>query len=203
MTQHIGPEVSITAPDSVAGWCVLPALTAFQRQFPHIACRLQICDESDPPLTQQADVTISNSPGHSRIGVFTERLASDQWRLFASEKYVQTYGLPRSVRELDAHNFVVGSDSLERLRPMKTLIDRLDPGNVALRCNNMPALQSAVLSGLGIGLLPDYVGWSDERLVPAPINTENSFGEIWLIVDDDKRVKPEIAAMINCVKDHV
>jgi len=77
---------------------------------------------------------------------------------------------------------------------------RATGGRVALRASTLPLRAGAVRAGLGVGLLPCYLGDADpllERITP-PVSELGA--EYWVIVHRDLRRAACVRAVIDCIR---
>jgi hypothetical protein len=74
---------------------------------------------------------------------------------------------------------------------------------VSTRSNSLTNLLSAVKAGLGIGMLPCFVGdaESDIRRCMSPVPVVNA--EVWLIVREDIRQAPHVRAFVDSLAAHM
>ena len=138
--------------------------------YPGISLELNLQDGDLDIGMREADVAIRlRAP--TQPDLIQRKLFTVHFRVYASTSYVDRYGRPRSLEDLDNHRLIVfGENAPEYLREMNWLMtagftngDRRTP---ALAVNNVVAIKNAVASGVGIALLPDYIIRSDSELVP-------------------------------------
>jgi DNA-binding transcriptional LysR family regulator len=162
--------VKITAVPAFAVRHVLPALAAFHTQYPRVqvklSCSNRTLDLGDEGFDLGIRVTLRPSSN-----LVARKLAVSRVVLCASPSYLKERGTPRRVDELRKHDCVL----FPVLAPKGVWTFRRNarkyPVNVSgtLETDDMDAVRSAVLAGLGIGLLPSYMVGMDLRngdLVP-------------------------------------
>jgi DNA-binding transcriptional LysR family regulator len=162
--------VRVTAVPAFAVRHLLPALTDFRHQYPKIqlklSCSNRTCDLGDEDFDLGIRVSAHPSPN-----LVARKLAVNRAVLCASPTYVGQHGAPRQIEDLRRHDCVV----FPALAPKGVWTFRRDgrryPVAISgtLETDDMDAVRSAVLAGLGIGLLPRYMVGADMReghLVP-------------------------------------
>ena len=95
-------------------------------------------------------------------GLVQRHLLTVRSHVYASHGYIQKYGKPQTVEELDKHRLIIfGEDARAPVQDVNWL---LREGNVdqsgrvvVLRVNNVYGIFRAVELGLGIASLPDYL----------------------------------------------
>ncbi len=138
--------------------------------YPGISLELNLQDGELDIGMREADVAIRlRAP--TQPDLIQRKLFTVHFRVYASTSYIDRYGRPRSLEDLDNHRLIVfGENAPEYLREMNWLATAGLPGGdrrtPALAVNNVVAIKNAVVSGVGIALLPDYIIRSDSELVP-------------------------------------
>jgi len=67
---------------------------------------------------------------------------------------------------------------------------------IVLRSNDLAVQASAAAAGVGIAVLPDFMGSADARLVRLPHKGEALEREVWIAVHDDLRRAPRIQVVM-------
>ncbi|MCB1507635.1 MAG: LysR family transcriptional regulator [Hyphomicrobiaceae bacterium] len=155
-------------------------LTARLREFldlyPKIQLDLILDDEELDLSMREADVAIRlRQP--TQPDLIQRRLFTVHFHVFASQDYAKEHGLPATLADLDNHRILTyGSPSPQFLKGINYLETAGRPDNAprapALRINNVYGLRKAVLRGIGIALLPDYIIEQDRALVQAPLEAD-------------------------------
>jgi DNA-binding transcriptional LysR family regulator len=98
------------------------------------------------------------------------RLFTVHFHVYASSDYIQRFGEPRTLEELDHHRILsFGGDQPSYLLAVHWLSnagrENKDPRPYHFIVNNVVALKSAVETGAGLAVLPDYVANGNSKLV--------------------------------------
>ncbi|MEM9028630.1 MAG: LysR family transcriptional regulator [Pseudomonadota bacterium] len=163
-------DLRVTAPIGLGTVWVTQRLREFMDLYPDIRVELLLNDDQMDIAMRAADVAIwthePENPDLIRRPLMTMRM-----RAFASTNYVKAYGAPRSIDELDKHRFVsyggTPAHHLSALRFLETAgLDNREERQPAFRANSVIALKYAIRSGIGIGLLPEYLTEEEKDLIP-------------------------------------
>jgi DNA-binding transcriptional LysR family regulator len=146
-----------------------PRLREFTDLYPEIQVSL-VVDDADLDLSmREADVAIRMSPPR-QPDLIQRHLVSVQVHIFAGSDYVKKHGMPQSAEELDKHRIICyGEDARPPVQNVNWLLDAgARPGQdrkPILTVNNFYAMLRAVVSGLGLAALPDFMANENPTLL--------------------------------------
>jgi DNA-binding transcriptional LysR family regulator len=178
---------------------ILPHLAEFSRANPFTIVDLRCSMESADVLRMEADVAIQlMRPDHPDLKIV--RLGRLHIYPFASQRYVETYGLPRNIEEMKRHRLVdqTAAQLDEGTWPRLLGLENVE-GIVSLRANTSTAHFYAVEQGIGIGGLPTYALALGAEVIPVDIGIKHHL-DIWLTYHPDARSVKRIAAYIDWVR---
>jgi len=118
---------------------------------------------------READVAIRMTPPR-QPDLIQRHLVSVQEHVYASTEYLKKHGTPKTPEDLDEHRLIVyGEDSRPPVPGLNWLLDAgAKPGKERrpiLSVNNSYGMLRAVMSGLGLASLPDFVTSDYNNLV--------------------------------------
>ena len=162
--------VRVTAAPAFAVRHVLPAITEFHQIYPKIQVKLSCSNRTLDLGDEGFDLGIRVS-FHPAPNLVARKLAVNRAVLCAAPAYLKQYGIPRRIEDLSKHNCVLFSVLAPKGVWTFRRNGRKYSVNISgtLETDDMDAVRSAVLAGLGIGLLPSYMAGADLRqgqLVP-------------------------------------
>ncbi|MBJ7534360.1 LysR family transcriptional regulator [Rhodomicrobium vannielii ATCC 17100] len=150
------------------GW-LTPRLNEFMKLYPDIQLQLILDDETLNLTMREADVAIWFGPP-SQQDFVRRKLFTAHFHVYASVDYVKRNGRPRNLEDLDRHRILTYGGVLPS--PFKEMNwletagrDGRDLRDPSVRINSLLALREAVLQGVGIAVLPDYLAKDHPRLV--------------------------------------
>lgn len=91
--------------------------------------------------------------------------------------------------------WVAYEHSLSDVPEMRWLAEHINPHKISLRCNNMDALATAVADGLGLAILPRFLGNRHQNLRCLSGATPLLQREMWLVIPRELRSIPRIQAV--------
>lgn len=164
-----GPLKITTTVTFGSGW-LSSRMNTFLAQYPDISVSLLLVDNLELDLSQgQADVAIRFSR-QTQPSLVQRHLMTIHYHVFGSREYLDKFGTPKLVADLDDHQIIVyGEDTPSPVADMNWLLDLgMEPGQrrqPALRVNSVYGIYRAVRSGMGIAALPYYLSEEAENLV--------------------------------------
>ena len=150
------------------GW-LTPHLKLFLDTYPEVKLKLLLTDDDLDLGMREADIAIRlREP--EQPDLIRRRLFSIAYHLYAAPSYIKEHGQPQTLEDLDSHRLlslsVSGNSYLDNLNA-HLYLERgaKNPRPSAFMVNNLPALYRAVIEGLGVATLPDYLVGPDSPLV--------------------------------------
>ncbi len=163
-------ELRITAPIGLGTVWVTQWVREFQELYPDVNIELVLNDDQLDIAMRAADVAIWTAEP-VQPDLIRRRLFDVNVRVFASAGYIRKYGAPNSLEDLARHRIVSYSGRpATHLMPIVWLETVGTTEGVTrtpvFRVNSVIALKYAIQSGIGIGMLPEYMTGDESDLVP-------------------------------------
>ncbi|TDK39552.1 LysR family transcriptional regulator [Rhizobium deserti] len=140
-----------------------PALCPFLRQNPELALTLDIDDRRVDAVADGFDAVIRHGPiADSRLIAW--KLAPSRRLLLASPDYLERFGTPRSLKELETHRGIFYTN-----RGVSDWRFETEDGPILVRArpaavvNNGDMLRDAAIAGLGLAMLPTFIAGAAVR----------------------------------------
>jgi DNA-binding transcriptional LysR family regulator len=199
VTQTLSGEVHVAITEGLGTFWLAPRLVEFQQAYPNILVDLHCAMRSADVQRHEADVAIQLSRP-TALDAKMVKLGRMHVMFFASEKYIETFGAPKTYQELIRHRIVM---QFADQTGAKEIFDSWFPGIpqqdlLVMRTNVSSANYWAVLKGAGIGLLPTYASSLGSKIVPLEIDLQRSF-DIWLSYHPDSNRIPRVRRMIDWI----
>ncbi len=192
-----GP-VRVTAGDGLVHYVILPALSDLKREHPGIAIELR-ADTRDLDLSRrEADVAVRLSRP-KEASLVARRLGGMRFALYASRAYLDRRGVPRTLGDLAAHDFIGFDASLDQLPQVRWLRKALGSSGPrwSVRATTTTAQALACVDSQGIALLGTFLAAREPRLVPVLPRAATPTRDMWLVVHEDMRRNARVAAVVE------
>jgi DNA-binding transcriptional LysR family regulator len=197
LTNALSGEVRVAITEGLGTFWLAPRLVEFQQVFPNILIDLHCAMRSADVSRHEADVAV-HLTRPATLDVKLLRLGRLHLMFFASQKYIDTYGAPKTVEELVKHRLVMqfadqtaAKEAFESWFPGFTQRELL-----VMKTNVSSASYWAVANGAGIGPLPTYACALGGAIIPLDVELRRPF-DIWLSYHPGNGRIPRVRHMID------
>jgi DNA-binding transcriptional LysR family regulator len=162
-------DLKVTTTVGLGNHWLTPKLGEFIDLYPDIRISLITTDEELDLAMREADVAIRlHWPDEADL--IQRRLFTVHYHACASTEYIKRFGEPQTLDDLENHRLITLSDDqpahfLKVHRFLTRFPDLAEPRQVHLCVNDAQALRAAVVSGAGIGMVPDHASEGHPELV--------------------------------------
>lgn len=193
----------VSAPELLIAPFLAPRLAPFVSSHPGLSLEL-VSDERPPVLARRdSDIALRFAlPDQAEL--FVRRVAFVAFAVYAAPRYVLAAGLDPEERRSPVAGTFAGCDAIGPPPELSGAADAQWFAQVArgarpaLRVDGTPAQLAAVKAGLGLALLPCFIG-DDEGLTRLTAPGACPLREVWLAVHRDLRHAPRLRATIDQV----
>lgn len=182
-------EVRISAPPAFASVVLAPAFAALRCRHPGIVVDL-VGEQRSANLGQgEAEIALRLSRPQAG-GLVVRKVGEMSFALYCAADYAGR-------RTEEEWEFVI-HDGLPESLPQQAWLDAFIADRpVSFRANDSFSLAAVVAAGLGVALLPEFLGDQDRRLVRLDCLSPPPRRDIWMAVHDDLRRTPRIRAVMD------
>ncbi|WP_293973219.1 LysR family transcriptional regulator [Sphingomonas sp.] len=174
--------VRVSASEGFGTWFVAPRLAQFDRLFPDIRVDLVANNGFLNPSRRETDVAILLARPQSGP-LIVRKLTDYSLGLFASREYLDRHGAIASVRDLREHRLIGYIPDLIYAPELNYLDEVLEGLEPHYRSSSINAQHRLAAAGMGIAILPCFIGDADPGLVRivGEVTLRRSF---WLAVHE-------------------
>lgn len=196
----------VTAPVALGRQHISPSLGDFLLRYPEVRLELELTDRLVNLAHEGFDLAIRHAR-HIPDDYVVWELARSESVLVASEAYLTRRGRPLHPVDLSEHDCALYTGS-----PRSLAFLRGESGDAPVyvdvlprfTANNSEILRDVVLSGAGLGLLPDFSlsggdGRQLQRVLP-DWNVQGYFGDHIIAV---RPFSPSVPLAVHCLVDHL
>jgi len=197
-------ELRVTTTIGFGTLWLAPRMTALYEKYPDLKIELMLEERVlDLPM-READVAIRMKEP-SQADLVRRKLMSVNMKLYASPRYIEKHGVPTSFEELSNHRIISQNSNSPQVRASAVMIERLFAHDIAshLVVNNYFGILQAVLHGLGIGVLPDYLTEDFPDLIHILPDETSHDVPVYLAYPEELRHSKRVEAFRDFVLDEV
>ncbi|MEJ6508929.1 MAG: LysR family transcriptional regulator [Octadecabacter sp.] len=202
--EEVFGELKVTTTTGFGTLWLAPRLPALYEKYPDLNIDLMLEERVlDLPM-READVAIRMKEP-SQADLIRKKLMSVRMRLYASQEYLDKAGGMEQIEAIGRHRLICQSPNAFQVAAGATLTQHLlsyDKPNL-LHVNNYFGVLQAVLSGLGIGVLPDYVVEDSPSLVRVLPDLESGEVPVFLAYPEELRQSKRMMAFRDFVQDEI
>ncbi len=202
--EEVFGELRVTTTFGFGSLWLAPRLPKLYEQFPDLNIDL-LLDERvlDLPM-READVAIRMKEP-SQADLIRKRLMSIRMRLYASPEYLEANGTPEKLEDMSQHRLICQNTRSAQVAAGMMLVQELMTHNVrsTLTVNNYFGVLQAVVSNLGIGVLPDYIIEDFPHVVRVLPEVESIEVPVFLAYPEELRHSKRVAAFRDFVQNEI
>lgn len=194
----ISGEVRVAVTEGLGTFWLAPRLVDFQRAYPNIIVDLHCAMRSADVLRHEADVAIQLIKP-TALDTKVAKLGRLHIMWYASQKYIDTYGKPKTYEELIKHRLVVqfadqtGADEI-----FHEWFPGLQQRDLIVMRNNVSSANYwAIAKGAGVGALPTYASAIGSDVIPLNIPDMHRSFDIFLTYHPDIGRIPRVRKLID------
>lgn len=177
-----------------------PRIKEFMDLYPEIEVTIILVYDDLDLAMREADVAIRLTPPR-QPDLIQRHLMSLRHNVYASPEYLKEHGMPNSIEDLDDHKIVTFGEEVGDQTDLLPALNFLlsagrngePPRKPILKVNNIYGIYRAVLSGLGIGALPDYFIEGSSALVRILPEIDSPDTEVYFVYPEELRQSARIA----------
>ena len=194
-------KLTVTTFVSFGTTWLTPRIQEFMTLNPEMEIELVFDDKELDLSTRQADIGIwARRP--KKLNYIQKKLIDIHYHIYGSTKYLEQYGHPKTVSELNKHKFI----SYGRGAPspvfnpdwaLKLGIKDNKKRKPVMKVNSVYGLLLAVRSGVGLAALPDYITVSVPNIVKVLPQIEGPKTEAYFVYPESLKNTARIIAFRN------
>lgn len=164
---------------------LLRALNSFSAEYPKVRTRFLSSDALIKLEYGEAHIAFRAGPKPKDPDNVVKLFRELQMGLYATRRYAEQCGVPKNSKDFHKHRFV-GADSKSPRAPfLKWMNDHVPSESITFKSNDMSVLQTAILSGNGIGFLPDSFTKERADLIEVMAPLPRWKVSIWIVTHVD------------------
>jgi len=196
-------DLRVTTTMGLGTLWLAPRLPRLFERYPNLKLELMLEERIlDLPM-READVAIRMKEP-SQADLIRRRLMEVRIRLYASRAYIDREGMPQAFADLAGRRLIVQSPHSPQVRAGADFVQpMLAISNAPLTVNTYFGILQAVMHGIGIGSLPDYVTAASPDLVQILPGLESAPIPVYLAYVQELRQNKRVCAFRDFILDEI
>lgn len=199
---EISGTIRVTCPEADMYRLLTPLLEKFAESYPALRVDFLITEVALDLAKGEADIALRGGPARDDA-LIGRKIADCPWVVFASNAYIERRGRPASPEDLVRHGVIGFKGVLAQTAPVVWFLSHATNVAVVAQSDSVLGALSAVKSGVGLAILPAYIGDPDEALVrvldaPAELRLPMT-----MLVHPDLRNTPRVRAFFDFVASQI
>ena len=194
-------KLSVTTVVSFGTTWLTPKIQEFMKLNPEIEIELIFDDKELDLSTRQADIGIwMRRP--KQLNYIQKKLIDIHYHIYGSAKYLEQYGHPKNLSELNKHKFIsygkgAPSPVFNPDWALKLGVKDNKKRRAIMKVNSVYGLLLAVQSGVGLAALPDYITASVPNIIRVLPNVEGPKTEAHFVYPQSLKNVARVVAFRN------
>ena len=194
-------KLTVTTVRSFGTHWLTPRVQEFMQLNPEIEIELIFDDKELDLSTRQADIGIfMRRP--KQLNYIQKKLIDINYHIYGSSKYLEKYGLPKTINDLGKHKFI----SYGRGNPspvfnpdwaLKIGMKDNKKRKSIMKVNSVMGLLLAVESGVGLAALPDYLVFQSRNLIKVLPKVEGPITEAHFVYPQSLKNVARVSSFRN------
>lgn len=180
---------------------LFPVIAEFGRRHPSVRTRFLASQDLAKLEYGEAHIALRVGARPQDPDNVVRSAGTMHFALYAHQSYTAGHGLPSREAELAGHRFVGSDTSNQRAPFLKWMEQHIPLQDVVLVSNDIPSHSSAVLAGIGIGFLPEYLAAEHPELVEVLPARDQWAVQLWLVTHVDLNRTPKVRAFLDLMAD--
>ncbi len=197
-------ELRVTTTTGFGTLWLAPRLPALYKKYPALKIDLMLEERVlDLPM-READVAIRMKEP-TQADLIRKRLMNIRMRLYATPEYLAENGTPHAMNDFSAHRLICQHAGTPQVSAGALMVAELMSHDIpsTLTVNNYFGVLQAVLSHLGIGVLPDYITEDFPHLIRVLPDVESAEVPVFLAYPEELRHSKRVAAFREFVTEEI
>ncbi len=194
-------KLTVTTFVSFGTTWLTPRIQEFMQLNPEIEIELIFDDKELDLSTRQADIGIwARRP--KQLNYIQRKLIDINYHIYGSPKYLEKYGYPKTIKDLDKHKFIsfgkgAPSPVYNPDWALKLGMKDNKKRKTFMKVNSVYGLLLAVQSGVGLAALPDYLTIKQPNIVKVLPNIEGPITEAHFVYPQSLKNVARVQAFRN------
>ena len=194
--------VRVTASEVIGVEVLPPILANLRREHPELSVELMLSNRIDDLLHREADIAVRMVPP-TQAALVAKRIGGIELGMHAHQNYLERYGTPRTLQELNGHTVIGYDRENEMIRRLQNQFGALARSSLAFRADSDLAQLAAIRAGFGIGVCQSALAKRDANLVRILPRRFSLALDTWIAMHEDMRASPRCSVTFSALAEGI
>lgn len=191
----------LTAPADLAQSVLAPIIEDFLSQYRNVAVDLIVTNRIVDLVAEGVDLAVRVGE-LSDSSMIARKFLNSSVGLWASQDYLNRYGTPITMKDLQSHKMVKMTMAQQRIKLQNS--DKIDVSidfSGRLSTDDMQSCKTFIENGVGIGLLPSFIGEyapKASKLVRVMPELESTQASTYFVYPNQRFISQNVRCFIDC-----
>ena len=176
-----GGEIRVTAPEVIMSAFVGKLTSRFRVSHPNVRFAYLSAEHRLDLSLGEADVAFRAGGVLEGDTLVCQSLPEISWAIYASSAYAKCRELPCEISVLKGHAIIAYAGPIAQMPHLKSFTSQVRECDVVGSSNNVPNMAGMIRAGLGLGLLPCFVGDVKSDLIRCLVPSEGLVTPWWIV----------------------
>ena len=194
--------VRLTASEVIGVEVLPPILANLRRNHPELTVELMLSNRIDDLLHREADIAVRMLPP-AQDALVARRIGAIDVGMYAHQSYLERFGTPRTLQELDQHSIIGFDRENELIRRLQKQFGAFARSRLAFRADSDLAQLAAIRAGFGIGACQSALAKRDAKLVRILPRKFSLALDTWIAMHEDLRGSPRCSVTFSALAEGI
>ncbi|MCL1127337.1 LysR family transcriptional regulator [Shewanella surugensis] len=170
------------------------ALEGFRGAYPKTCIQMIVTEKTIPIESGVTHIAIRVGPQPIGPDIIVKKLMNLNVDYYASNDYIEKYGLPRDPLEYNQHFWAMPSGIKQSITFVKDVLQHLKNEQIIYQSNLFTDLHSVVVKGIAIGSMTEYEAKQHKNLQALELDFKQEEEVLWFVYHKDLKHNPKINA---------
>ena len=188
--------IRVTAPEGIAYLILTPLLEKFHTRHPGLKVDVILTDQILDLSKGDADVALRAAP-LADSALIGRKISDLAWGFYASRSYAERHGVMTRPEDINRYALIQFDRELADIEVSRWLRTVATDATIATRCSSVSGALLIVKSGVGVALLPSYIGDVESDLVRMLGPLKEPLTACYMLTHPDLHKTPRVRAFFD------
>lgn len=177
------------------------AIESFHQAYPHTKIQIIATEKTIPVESGITHISIRIGAQPKEPDIIVKRLMNLNVGYYASQDYIDKFGLPNSPKQYNEHFWAMPSGLKQGVPFIKQVISQIRSDRIIYQSNLFSDLHAVINKGMAIGPMAEYETKKMDNLTRLDIDLDQEGEVLWFVYHKDLKTNSQIKAFYQYLVD--